>query len=175
MWFGESEKLIKKIFVDYRKFHNDSAKAPILFFNESDGILSKRMKLDGRRIDKTENAMQNIILQELEDFKGIFFATTNLTENLDFAFERRFLFKIKLSNPDAEVSKNIWRDSIRDLSDQDIEVLSQKFRLSGAQIFNIKKKVQMSKILNGKIPTITEIIGICEQESISNNIRRVGF
>ena len=39
--------------------------------------------------------MQNILLQELEDFKGIMMATTNLTSNLDEAFERRFLFKIK--------------------------------------------------------------------------------
>lgn len=175
MWFGESEKLIKKIFDDYRKFYKDSAKAPILFFNEADGILSKRMNADNGRVAKTENSMQNIILQELEEFKGIFFATTNLTENLDFAFERRFLFKIRLSNPDPEISKKIWRESISDLSDQDIETLSGKFKLSGAQIFNIKKKILMSKILNGRIPDITEIINICQQESISSKVRRVGF
>ena len=38
--------------------------------------------------------MQNILLQELEDFNGILMATTNLTSNLDEAFDRRFLYKI---------------------------------------------------------------------------------
>ncbi|MDD3741264.1 MAG: ATP-binding protein, partial [Bacteroidales bacterium] len=175
MWFGKSEKLIKDVFDNYRKFYNLSKKAPILFFNEADGILSKRKSVESSNVAKTENAMQNIILQELEEFKGIFFATTNLTDNLDFAFERRFLFKIKLSNPDVQVRNKIWRNNISGLSDQDVEILSRQFSFSGAQIFNIKKKILMTKILTGSMPDINEIKNICQQESISSNMRKVGF
>jgi len=35
---------------------------------------------------QTENAIQNIILEEMETFQGILIATTNQTDNLDTAF-----------------------------------------------------------------------------------------
>ena len=47
----------------------------------------------GHSVDKMDNAMQNIILQEIEDLDGILIATTNQTSNLDSAFERRFIYK----------------------------------------------------------------------------------
>lgn len=52
-----------------------------------------------RGVDKMENSIQNIILQEMETLDGIMIATTNLTQNLDKAFERRFLYKIEFSRP----------------------------------------------------------------------------
>ena len=48
-----------------------------------------------------ENTIQNIILQEMESLDGILIATTNLADNLDTAFERRFLYKIRFDKPDA--------------------------------------------------------------------------
>ena len=53
-------------------------------------------------LDKMENAMQNILLQELENFQGILIAPTNLQGNLDKAFERRFLYKLKFTVPSLE-------------------------------------------------------------------------
>lgn len=47
-----------------------------------------------RAVEKMENSIQNIILQEIEQLDGILIATTNLAENMDKAFERRFLYKI---------------------------------------------------------------------------------
>ena len=52
-----------------------------------------------RAVDKMENSIQNIILQEMEALEGIMIATTNLTANLDKAFERRFLYKIQFNRP----------------------------------------------------------------------------
>jgi SpoVK/Ycf46/Vps4 family AAA+-type ATPase len=63
-------------------------------------------------VDQTENAIQNIILEEMENLDGILIATTNLTENLDKAFERRFLFKIRFDKPTLEAKTNIWKDKI---------------------------------------------------------------
>lgn len=44
--------------------------------------------------EKLNNALQNIILQEMEDLEGILIATTNMTKSFDAAFERRFLYKV---------------------------------------------------------------------------------
>lgn len=70
MWFGESEKIIKKVFVDYKNLcdscarHNENI--PILLFNEADAIISKRKKVDFGNTTQTENAIQNIILEQLD-------------------------------------------------------------------------------------------------------------
>ena len=52
-----------------------------MFFNEADAILSRRKENGHSPVSQTENAIQNIILEELENFEGIFLATTNLIEN----------------------------------------------------------------------------------------------
>lgn len=91
-WFGESEKMIKKIFTDYQNFAKDCDQTPILLFNEADAIISKRKDLNSSNVAQTENALQNIILEELENFAGILMATTNLAENLDSAFDRKISF-----------------------------------------------------------------------------------
>ena len=96
-WFGESEKKIEEIFTDYRNMcqklkaygKND---LPILLFNEADAILQKRTEFRGGGVEKTENAMQNILLENMEKFEGILIATTNLADNLDAAFERDVSF-----------------------------------------------------------------------------------
>ena len=99
MWFGESEKLLKKIFTDYAEFKKEEKRCPILLFNEADAVIGKRKTSGSSSTADTENTIQNILLEELENFDGILFATTNLVENMDAAFERRFLFKVKFEKP----------------------------------------------------------------------------
>ena len=123
-WFGQSEKLIKKVFDDYRKLVENSKIAPILCFNEADGVFSTRKQVGNSPVDQTENAIQNIILQEMEDLNGILIATTNLTENLDKAFERRFLYKIKFEKPSNECKFHIWKNKIPNLTDQEARTCS---------------------------------------------------
>jgi SpoVK/Ycf46/Vps4 family AAA+-type ATPase len=65
MWFGESEKLVKKIFRDYIELHKMLDLAPILLFNEADAILSSRKTNSQSSVSQTENAIQNILLEEL--------------------------------------------------------------------------------------------------------------
>ena len=82
-YVGETEKNIKAVFARYRDICRNSEVQPILFFNEADAIFNKRSENIQHSVDKMENAMQNIILQEMEDLDGILIATTNLTSNLD--------------------------------------------------------------------------------------------
>lgn len=106
-WVGESEKNIKILFDRYRNICKNSKPAPILLFNEADAVLGVRMEGAARAVDKMENSIQNIILQEMETLEGIMIATTNLTTNLDKAFERRFLYKIRFDKPSVEVRSKI--------------------------------------------------------------------
>ncbi len=110
-WFGESEKTIKQIFKDYKSYAKDLTTTPILFFNEADAIIIKRKEANFSNVSDTENRIQNILLEEIENFDGILIATTNLVNNMDTAFERRFLFKIEFKKPNlaakAKIS-NYW-------------------------------------------------------------------
>lgn len=65
-WVGESEKNIKALFDRYRNICKNSKLAPILLFNEADAVLGVRMEGAARAVDKMENSIQNIILQEME-------------------------------------------------------------------------------------------------------------
>ena len=89
-WVGESEKNTKAIFDEYYKACEILKSKPILLFNEADAIISKRLYVSDA-IGQMNNTMQNILLEELENFDGIFIATTNLIDNMDDAFSRRFL------------------------------------------------------------------------------------
>ncbi len=175
-WFGESEKIIKRVFNDYRDYNNKCKHAPILLFNEADAVLSKRRENFYSPVSQTENAIQNIILEELERFDGIFFATTNLVINLDKAFERRFLFKIQYSLPDEHVKTKIWKDKMPQLSVNDCSYLAGLFTFSGGQIENIVRKYEVQKILNGNDASLQQIVEFCEQEMILNKpTSRIGF
>ena len=175
MWFGESEKIVKKIFTEYASYSGECKTTPILLFNEADGIFSKRRDVESSNNAKTENTIQNIILQELEKFSGILIATTNLVANFDKAFERRFLYKIRLSKPDISARANIWRTKLPSLPSNDCDILG-KFDFSGGQIDNIVRKFEIVTILNGRNPDLAELIAFCKEELLENtHYTKIGF
>lgn len=153
-WVGETEKNIKELFDEYHRHVSQYESAPILLFNEADAIMGKRMAVKDRG-DQMENAMQNIILQELEQFEGIFIATTNLEGHLDGAFDRRFLYKIKFDNPGKETMLGIWKTKFPGVSKRVLRNICEQFTLSGGQIENIRKKASVDLVLNERL-RITE-------------------
>jgi SpoVK/Ycf46/Vps4 family AAA+-type ATPase len=176
-WVGESEKNVKTIFDEYRQAMKTQKLCPILLFNEADAILGKRREAN-TSVDQMQNNMQNILLQELETFEGIFIATTNLITNLDFAFERRLLYKIKFSNPCPESRIQIWMEKFPQLDGNCIKNLSKEFELSGGQIENIRKKIILEKILKSNFSLNEDILmEWAEQELVMNKSFRnkIGF
>ena len=167
-WVGESEKNFRSLFSRYRQLVKDSKVTPILLFNEADAIFGIRRSGAESAVDKMENSLQNILLQEMEDLQGILIATTNLTENLDKAFERRFLYKIKFSKPSAAVKCKIWKSMIPELSDADAGMLSSKYEFSGGQIENIVRKKAIQSILTGINPDMNEILNYCSEEELGS-------
>ena len=171
-WVGESEKNIKEVFARYRDLCKNSEVMPILFFNEADAIINKRTENAEHSVDKMDNAMQNIILQEIEDLDGILIATTNLTSNLDKAFERRFLYKVEFHKPNTDVKTKIWRTMLKDISVDDARQLASNFDFSGGQIENIARKRIVDYILSGKTASLDEIESYCQAELLANKKER---
>ncbi len=175
-WFGESEKLIKKVFTDYRRLCEKSKVKPILLFNEADAVFSKRKDVGSGSVAQTENAIQNIILEEMEKLDGILIATTNLADNLDGAFERRFLFKIRYDKPTIEAKKSIWMNKLPRLSEEDAQTLAANYEFSGGQIDNIARKALMQEVVKGDKPTLDQLLKMCSEENISKRVcKRIGF
>ena len=179
MFFGEGGKLIKDIFDTYREEVEKSEMAPILLFNEADAIISKRLELNSssRAVEQEENSIQNIILSEIENLSGILIATTNLTRNMDNAFERRFLYKINFDKPNPKSRRNIWNALAPELPDELTGELSTKYELSGGQIENIARKTEVEAIISGGILPLSTLEQYCKDE-IMNNLntsKKVGF
>jgi hypothetical protein len=179
-WYGESQKLVKGIFTKYAKMCKKSKQKPILLFNEADALFSSRQNINNvhgsSSVAQTENAIQNILLEEMEKLDGIMIATTNLTDNLDSAFARRFLFKIKFGQPTVEAKQLIWKSKLEWLSNEDSRVLAAKYDFSGGEIDNIVRKITMSEVLDGTRPDLAGIEELCRHEKIGGREKGgIGF
>lgn len=175
-WVGDTEKNIKAVFERYHAICQSEACAPILLFNEADAVLCKRNEGATDSVDKMENAMQNIILQEMENLDGIMIATTNLTGNLDAAFERRFLYKIEFPKPTAEESHYIWHAMLPDLSEDSTIELAHHYDFSGGQIENIARKQIVNSILSGEdCMSLASVREACDHERLQKSTNKIGF
>ena len=158
-WVGESEKNVKSIFQQYHSIVSHAEVAPILLLNEADALLGNRFTNINRSVEKMENTMQNIILQEMEQLDGI------LTDNLDSAFERRFLFKVMFSNPDANARLSIWHDLLPEAKGiKNLKQIVDDYPFSGGQIENIARKCKIEYILEGKTPDFDMLKSFCDEE-----------
>jgi hypothetical protein len=145
-YVGESEKGVRGIFEKYRNMSLAGGNMPILLFNEADAILGKRIAVNNS-VDQMNNSMQNILLEEMENFHGIFIATTNLALHLDDAFERRFTYKLRFTKAGDDVKKALWTRYFPTLTEAEAIGLSLELDLSPAQIENLKKRWEIHQIL----------------------------
>lgn len=144
---GESEKRVVTIFEEYERFKKIEKKTPILLMNECDALLGKRTAVQGS-VDQMNNTMQNVFLQKIEDFEGILMATSNLMGNLDKAFERRFLFKIKVDKPELAIRVKILQQRFPEMDKSFLKDLAKKYHLTGAQIENVSRRWTMDNLFN---------------------------
>ena len=175
-YVGETEKNMRALFADYRTACEENKLKPILLFNEADAILGKRMEGAVKAVDRMENSVQNILLQEMETFEGIMIATTNLLGNLDPAFERRFLFKIRFNKPELEPRAQIWKSQFPSLTDEEANSLAKEFSFSGGQIENVVRKYTIDSVLSGTEGGYGQLAQFCREESVSKASRnKIGF
>ena len=142
MYVGESEKNVRKIFDTFYDLSEKTKTEPILLLNEADQFLSSRSSGATSGSEQMHNQMQNIFLEQIENFKGMLIATTNLLENIDKAFSRRFNYKIEFKKPDEAQRLSLWKKMLPKnapyAENFDVVELS-KYSLTGGQINLIVK------------------------------------
>lgn len=176
-YVGESEHNLARIFTTYRSYVARMPKTPILFCNECDAIFGARLERTAQAVDKMENALQNILLEQMEKMQGIMICTTNLTSTLDKAFERRFLLKLQLPKPTSEARKQIWASMLPKLSDEQTTTLANRFDFSGGQIQNVTRKQIINSIFSGSDEMdFNRLLDDCTAETMDRtNGRQIGF
>lgn len=178
MWYGESEKHIKQVFQDYICLLKECPRTPILLINEADALISKRADTSYSSTKQTENSIQNIFLEEMENFKGILIATTNLVENFDKAYDRRFLYKVNFPETSQEIRFKIWKLKRPFLSDQECSLLASQFQFNGGQIDNVIRKILIDDVISNRVTPFEVIVEYCSSELIQRkgDVRKiVGF
>ena len=142
MYVGESEKNVRKIFDTFKELTEKTKTEPILLLNEADQFLSARSSGSGGSAEQMHNQMQNIFLEQIEGFRGVLIATTNLLENIDGAFSRRFNYKIEFRRPDRRQRHMLWEKILPKNAPYeegfDVQTLAE-YDLTGGQISLIVK------------------------------------
>ena len=181
MYVGESEKNVRKIFDDFKEIAQKAKSEPILLLNEADQFLSNRSTGAGSSADKMHNQMQNIFLEQIERFDGILIATTNLLENIDTAFSRRFNYKVEFKKPTLNQRIQLWEKMLpknAEYSDEfDIKKLA-KYELTGGQINLIIKNTAYKVAIKEKpIFEMSDFIEEINREKISafGDEKEIGF
>jgi adenylate kinase family enzyme len=164
-WVGESEKNARNVFKQYRKLRKQSQRECILLFNEADALFSKRVDVS-TSVDSMNNALKNIFLEEMENMEGIILATTNLTGNLDAAFERRFLYKVGFAKPDTQTCALVWKNYFHRIPMEQATQLAKRFDFSPGEICNVRRKYDIEKILGNTQKQFDLICEISENEKI---------
>lgn len=93
-WVGEGPKNLRRIFADAEE------QDAILFFDEADSFLSKRVANAETGSDKHYNRMSNEMFQLLEEYNGVIIFATNLVADFDKAFKSRILSFVEFKQPD---------------------------------------------------------------------------
>jgi SpoVK/Ycf46/Vps4 family AAA+-type ATPase len=132
-WVGETEKNLREIF--------DAAEGgtAVVLFDEADALFGSRGDVKQAQ-DRFANQEVSFLLQRMETFEGCAVLTTNLQENIDEAFLRRFGAVIEFPMPTATQRAQLWRKAIPPGApkgdDLDIDEISEQFIIAGGNIVN---------------------------------------
>ena len=130
---GETPKNIRKVFEVAKK--TDS----ILFFDEADAILSKRVTNMTQAVDVSVNQTRSVMLMLMNEYQDFIIFATNFISNFDPAFMRRISIHIKFELPDESCRQKLWAMYIpKDLPNNiDVAEIAKKFDgISGSDIAN---------------------------------------
>lgn len=142
-WYGETEKCVERLFAAIRATQDAMDRMPLVLFNEADSFFISRGKGGpSSNVSNTENTLVTMFLEMLERCEGLFLATTNHTESMDPAFERRWAFKLTVPNPDDETKYLLLEKSLGGLvKETTLRHWSQHYQFTGAQLRNVQRKL----------------------------------
>lgn len=102
-YVGETPKNIRKAFEAAKNSNS------ILFFDEADAILSKRVTNMTQAVDVSVNQTRSVMLMLMNEFQDFIIFATNFIENFDPAFMRRISIHVKFTLPDEDCRRKLWR------------------------------------------------------------------
>jgi hypothetical protein len=132
-YIGETEKNLHKV------LSRAEALDVILLIDEGDALLGSRTDVKSSN-DRYANLETNYLLQRLEHYQGIVLITTNLSENIDKAFQRRMDIVIPFFQPQMEQRLDIFLLHLPDNHQIDYRYLQKVANfctLNGGQIRNV--------------------------------------
>lgn len=169
-YHGEGPKMVKAIFL---AASNADA---VLFFDEADSLLSKRLTSVTQGSEQAINSMRSQLLICLEEFRGIVIFATNLVINYDQAFLTR-LISVEFKLPDTDTRQKIWDAHIKAPDDGkvhrlniplgddvDTHELAEKYEFVGREIRNAVVSACVSVALNERDKVMqSDIIAACDK------------
>ena len=132
-YVGETPKNLRKV------FEAGKATNSIIFFDEADAILSKRVTNMTQAVDVSVNQTRSVMLMLMNEYQDFIIFATNFIENFDPAFMRRISVHVKFELPDVECRRQLWRMYIPDELPNNIDVdkLAERYDgISGSDISN---------------------------------------
>jgi SpoVK/Ycf46/Vps4 family AAA+-type ATPase len=176
-YVGDTEKNIETLFT---KVKNDNS---ILLFDEADAIFTGRSAVNSAT-DRYANMETNVLLSMIEEADVFAILTTNLIDNIDPAFLRRFRFTVEFELPDASLRELLWKKLVPEklplADDVDFKSLAKRFTFTGGDIRNaiIRAASQRAVNLEGnREVTQQDFIDACEQMVTikQNKQKEIGF
>lgn len=133
-YIGETEKNLSKV------FDRAERQGWILFFDEADALFGKRTSVNDAH-DRYANQEVSYLLQRIEDYDGLVILATNLKNNLDEAFMRRFQASIFFPIPQSEERLILWEKGFPKQAKLeakiDLSSIAASHELSGGGIVNV--------------------------------------
>jgi hypothetical protein len=133
-YIGETEKNLSSL------FDKATDKDWILFFDEADAVFGKRTNVRDAH-DKYANQEVSYLLQRIENHPGLVILASNFKANIDTAFTRRFQSIIEFEVPSYSERLQLWKNNLPQgitvADDVNLNELSKKYDITGANIVNI--------------------------------------
>lgn len=166
-YIGETEKNLAKVF-DKAEHSNW-----ILFFDEADALFGSRSKVESSH-DRYANQEVSYLLQRIEDYNGLVILASNLKNNIDHAFLRRFQGIVYFPPPKADERHRLWQNSFPEqiLLDGGISLqqVSREYELTGAHIINIVSHCTLNALANGNNEVTLKML----KDGISRELAKEG-
>jgi len=162
-YVGETSKNLSNL------FQSAHEKDVVIFFDEADALLSKRVTNMTSATDVSVNQTRSVLLNLLNHYKGVVLFATNFIQNFDIAFLRRIKYHIQFYLPDEKLREKLWKMYIPEEMPckVDIAVLAQKYKdISGSDIANAVFNAAIRAARDGDTIVLQERF----EEAIKNSI-----
>lgn len=159
-YIGETEKSLNQVFAHAEELD------VILLLDEGDALLTRRTVVQTSN-DRYANLETNYLLQRLETFEGILIVTTNASDRIDSAFQRRMDVVVDFHLPEAAERWVIWQLHLPPTHAIDFSLLREvagRCTLTGGQIRNAVLHASLLALDDGGVITSRHLEAAVQRE-----------